>query len=92
MKTNFFFLKIKSLNLHYFVVTDFNYHLKNIFYLKKNFYFTISLLGLNENPFLVDYPIFAFFENHLIQLFFLKILLFLEKHSQLLKFTFFKKL
>ena len=86
-KADFFFKKLKDKNFSFAVVLDSFYHGKNIFYLKRNNYYTFGLIAINENPFLLDFPLFVFFENYLIQSFFLRFLLFVEKQAVFSKYS-----
>lgn len=91
-KIDFFFKKLKQLDFNFFIVTDCLYHYKNLFYLKKNNNFTLGLINFYDSPWIVSYPIVSFFDNYLIQSFFFKILIYLQKQSIFLKFRHFKKL
>lgn len=91
-KIFFFFSKLKKHKINYFIVADSLFHLKNIFYLKKNFFFIISLISTNRSIRYIDFPIFAFFDNYLLQLFFLKFLIFVSKQSLFLSFTSYKNI
>jgi hypothetical protein len=89
-KIDFFFEKLKFLNINFFFVTDCFYHFKNLFYFKKHNYFTVGLTQINNNPWTVSYPILSFFNNYLIQFFFLKILIYINKTAVLNKYHKFK--
>jgi hypothetical protein len=90
-KASFFFEKIKNSNINFFFVTDCSYHYKNLYYLKKNNCYTIGLINIFLNPWLVSFPVIALFENFLIQFFFLKLIIFIQKNCLFLQYTFFKK-
>jgi hypothetical protein len=89
-KNDFFFIKLTALKIDFFFVLDPSYHYKNLYYFKRYNFFTISLIDTNLSPWLVDYPIPVTLNSVLIQFFFLKILIFLKKNSNYLKFQFFK--
>lgn len=91
-KINFFFSQLYIRNINCAVISDIIYHTKNVFYLKKNDYFTVGLLNITENPFLLDYPIIAHFRNHLIQMFFLKFIIFIERQSQFNRFIYWQQI
>lgn len=91
-KVNFFYEKIKDLNFNFFIITDCLYHFKNIFYFSSFQFYTIGLVPSSINPWIVSYPIITFFDNYLIQLFFFKLIIFLNKQALLKKFFFFQKL
>ncbi len=60
--------------------------------MKKKNYYTIGLLNINLDPWLVNYPIISFFDNFLTQNFFLKFLISINKLVFFSKFFLFKKL
>jgi hypothetical protein len=91
-KVRYFFSTIKKYNVSCAIITDTNYHLKTIFYLKKSYFFTIGLIHLNENPFLVEYPVISFFNNYLIQSFFIKFIFFIQKQSNVVKIDYYSYL
>ena len=90
-KTDFFFSKLFFLKINFFLITDCEYHYKNIHYMQKNNGYTIGLINFNLNPWLVSYPIISFLENFLVQLFFFKFIIFIEKHVILFKFNILKQ-
>lgn len=90
-KINFFFSKLKTLNANFFIVTDCFYHYKNLFYFKKNDYYTVGLINVNNNPWLVSYPIISFFDNFLIQLFFFKLIIYIQKQVFFVKYIYLKR-
>lgn len=91
-KTDFFFDKLFSLNINFFIITDCLYHYKNLHYIKKKKYYSIGLININLDPWLVTYPIISFFESFLTQLFFFKLLIFIERKSIFLKYNIFKNM
>lgn len=91
-KTNYFYEKIKDLEINFFILTDCLYHFKNIFYFSNFQFYTIGLIPSSINPWIVSYPIISFFDNYLIQLFFLKLIIFLNKQAILKRFFFFQKI
>lgn len=90
-KIDFFFKKLKNLDISFYIVTDCLYHYKNLFYLKKNNNFTLGLVNFYDSPWVVSYPIITLFDNYLVQSFFFKLLIYLQKQALFLKFTNFKK-
>jgi hypothetical protein len=91
-KTDFFFNKLNSLGINFFLITDCFYHFKNLHYIKKKNLYSIGLINLELNPWLVDYPILNFFESFLTQLFFFKLLIFIERRVIFFKHNLFKNL
>lgn len=91
-KLTYFFSKIKIYGASCAVITDTNYHLKTVFYLKKSYFFTIGLIHVNEDPFFLEYPIVAFFNNYLIQSFFIKFIFFIQKQSNAVKLNYYAHL
>lgn len=90
-KTSFFFERLSNLDINFFIVTDCHYHYKNLHYIKKKHYYSVGLIDVNTSPWLVSYPIMAFFESFLSQSFFFKLLLFIERQVFLIKYNFLKK-
>jgi hypothetical protein len=91
-RTSFFFQKIQTFNINFFFITDCLYHYKNLYYLKKNNYYTIGLVNGFLNPWLVSYPVITLFENFLVQFFFIKLLVLIQKNSLFFKYNLFKKI
>ena len=91
-KTDFFFDKIASRGVNFFLITDCQYHYKNLHYISKKNFYSIGLVNINLDPWLVSYPIITFFENFLTQLFFFKLLIFIEKKVLLQKHLLFKNM
>nr|ASY95721.1 ribosomal protein S2 [Paraurostyla sp.] len=89
---DFFFSNLRDLNFETFVLTDVLNHYKNLLYFSKHYYFTIGLTPSTVNPFIVSYPILIFHTSYQIQLFFLKLLNYLNNQNLLYKFLFFKKI
>lgn len=89
---DFFFDNFKDLNFETFILTDVLYHYKNLLYFSKHSYFTIGLTPSTMDPFLMSYPIIIFYDSYQIQLFFLKILNYLNNQNLLHKFLLFKKI
>lgn len=90
-KIDFFFSQINQLNINFFLITDCLYHFKSLPYLKKKNLYTVGLVDINLDPWIVTYPILNFFESYLTQLFFFKFILFIEKKSISVKYLFYKK-
>jgi len=91
-KSNFFFEKLNFLNINFFLITDCTYHFKNIHYMRKNNHYTIGLVNVNLNPWIVSYPIISFFDSFITQSFFFKFLITINKLVMYSKFTNFKNL
>ena len=91
-KSDFFYSKLRDLNINFFFVTDCFYHFKNLHYFKRHDYYTVGLININISPWLISYPIISFFDNFLIQLFFIKLLIYLQKQVLLIKYKFFLKI
>jgi len=89
-KSSFFFEKLNHLNVNFFLITDCTYHFKNIHYMRKNNYYTIGLVNVNLNPWIVSYPIVSFFDSFITQSFFFKFLITINKLVNYTKFNFFK--
>ncbi len=91
-KTDFFFEKLSFLDINFFFISDCQYHYKNLYYLKRRNCYTIGLINFNINPWLVSYPLLSFFENFLIQSFFFKFVIFIQKKALLEQYYLFKKI
>lgn len=91
-KTDFFFDKIYTRGINFFIITDCQYHFKNLHYINKKNFYSIGLVNVNLDPWIVTYPIVTFFENFLTQMFFFKILIFIERKVLLEKYVFFKRI
>lgn len=91
-KTDFFFSRLSIYNINFFLITDCFYHFKNLHYLKKKKYYTIGLIDASMDPWVVTYPIISFFENFLIQSFFFKLLILVQKQIFMIKFLQFKNI
>lgn len=90
VKNDFFFLKLAAVNLDFTIITDPLFHFKNIYYLNRNKFFILSLIDINLDPWLVNYPIPVVYNSNLIQFFFIKILLLLNKTSNFYKYQIIK--
>ena len=73
-------------------MVDSAYHFKNLFYFKRYNYFTIGLIDMNLDPSLISYPILNFFSGYSTQLFFFKLIIFIQKSVYFKKFCFIKNL
>lgn len=91
-KINFFYEKLKETRDNFFIVTDCLYHFKNLYYFRKTLSYTIGLVNVSQNPWIVSYPILTFADNYLNQLFFFKLIFYLSKQALKFKFFFFKKI
>lgn len=91
-RTGFFYNKLAESDYNLFIISDCLYHYKNLYFFKKNKFYTIGLVSLNINPWIVNYPIIASSNSYLNQIFFLQSLVYSQKKSFLLQFFFFKKI
>lgn len=89
-KTSFFLDRLEKFDINVYLITDCHYHYKNLFYLKKKRLYSIGLIDIYTNPWILDYPILSFFESILNQAFFFKLLLFIDRQVLLIKYNFFK--
>jgi hypothetical protein len=88
---DYFFSKLNDLQIDFLIITDTNYHYKNLFFFRHYKKYTIGLVDMNTNPWIVDYPVLMIFNNFLFQLYFFKLLIFFKKIVFLKKYYFFKK-
>lgn len=91
-KTDFFFNKLIEKRINFFLITDCHFHYKNLHYINKKKLYSIGLVNVNLNPWVVTYPILTFFENFLTQAFFFKLLIFIEKKVLMRRYFFFKNI
>jgi hypothetical protein len=91
-RSGFFFEKLSNSDINFFIIVDCFYQYKNLFYLKKKNYYSVGLVSINIDPWIVTYPIIGFFENFVIQLFFFKLLILMQRRSLFFKFHHFKTL
>lgn len=91
-KADFFFDKMSFRGINFFLITDCQYHFKNLHYISKKKFYSIGLVNINLNPWVVSYPIITFFENFLTQSFFFKFLIFIEKKVLFQKYIYFKNI
>lgn len=89
-KINQFYNKLSLYNFNFFFISNSLYHYKNIFYFNKLKFYTIGPVSSNISPWLLSYPIPALSINFLIEYFFLKFLILLEKNALYFKYTFLK--
>lgn len=87
-KTEFFFDKMCDLGVSFYIVSDCYYHFKNLHYARKSGCYTIGLVGVDSDPWLVSYPIVGFFESTVTQLFFFKLLNFINRLALSRKYAF----
>jgi hypothetical protein len=90
-KFDFFTLKLQEMDIDFFLITDVNYHFKNLYFFRNYKFYTIGLTPINVNPWIVNYPVPVVQNHYLMQLFFFKILMFVKKNSLLNKYFFYKK-
>lgn len=91
-RTGFFYKKLREWGYTSFIVSDCIYHYKNMYFFRKNGFYTVGLLSLNVNPWLVTYPVIASSNSYLNQIFFLQSLIYSQRKAFLLQFFLFKKL
>nr|ASY95726.1 ribosomal protein S2 [Stylonychia lemnae] len=91
-KVGYFYALLKEDVSAFFIVTDCIYHFKNLYYLRKNHFFTIGFVNLAGNPWVVNYPVINMIESLTNQAFFFKILSYTTKLASYHRFLFFKKL
>ncbi len=91
-KTDFFFDKMNYKGINFFIITDSQYHFKNLHYINKKNLYSIGLVNVNLNPWILTYPIITFFENFMTQLFFFKFLVIVERKVLFQKYNFLKNI
>ena len=91
-KTDFFFNKLNDFGVNFIFLTDCHYHYKNNHYLKKKNFYTIGLVNINLDPWIVNYPLISFFENFLVQSFFFKFITYISKRVMFTQYHYFKKI
>jgi len=89
-KTKHFYNKINLHELNMFFISNPNFHFKNLYYFSQQRFFTLAIIPSNISPWLVSYPIPVLAINHLMEYYFLKLLIFLEKNAILYKYNFLK--
>ena len=89
-KVFYFYNKIFSLDITFFLISNLIYHYKNLYYFKKLNFFTIGLVNSNFSPLQFSYAIPTISINTLNEFFFLKLLVFLNKNVLFSKYFFFK--
>lgn len=91
-KSEYFFEKLYYTNINFFFIIDTIFHYKNLYYFKRYNYYTIGLVDSSLNPNLVSYPILNFFSSYNTQIFFFRLIIFIQKLVYLKKFCYFKNL
>lgn len=91
-KVGYFYSLLKEDVSAFFIVTDCIYHFKNLYYLRKNHFFTIGFVNLSGNPWVVNYPVVNMIESLTNQAFFFKMLSYTTKLASYHRFLFFKKM
>lgn len=86
-KTDFVFDKLKELNADAFLVLNVSTHKSNLFFLKKLGVFTIGFISVDNNPWLLSYPIPVFNQNLVVQYFLFQLILFSFSKAKSLKFN-----
>jgi hypothetical protein len=85
-KIDFFYYNLKKFYELFLVISDTNYHFKNLYYYNKYNFFSIGLVPFNLNPWNVSFALPVMINNFFIQLFFIKILIYIYKNCYLLKY------
>lgn len=85
-KSGVFFEKLATLDINFFIVVDCFYQYKTLFYIKKKSYYSVGLISINVNPWIIAYPIIGFFENLTLQIFFFKLIIILQKRALFSRF------
>lgn len=78
-KIDFFLRKLDYYGANLFLVTDCTYHYKIINYFSRNQLFTLGLTSANLDPWLVSYSFPVLSDNFFLQLFFLKLIILVQK-------------
>lgn len=91
-KIEFFFEKLKASDLTFFIITDVNYHNKIVHYSNWHKNYSLGLVDGQTNPWQISFPVVVLSNTFFMQFFFLKLIIFINKHSELLKFKYFKKI
>jgi hypothetical protein len=67
----YYFNKLATSNVDFFIVSDCAYHHKTTYYIRKKKLYSIGLVSINLDPWIVTYPIIGFFDSYVSQFFFL---------------------
>jgi len=87
-----FLSKINDVGVNFFFVTNSLFHFKNLHYFNKFLFFSLGIVYSNTSPWILSYSLPAFSTSFLMEYFFIKFIIFIEKSSLLLKFQFFNNL
>lgn len=90
-KTEYFYQRLYEWNYETTVVTDIDFHKATLFYLNRFYFFSIALVDTSNNPLKVSFPIIILQINHLIQFFFLKLLVQSFRLAKTIQYTQFMK-
>ena len=91
-KSEYFFAKLFDAGINFFIIIDAAYHYKNLHYFNRYNYYTVGLIDMSLDPALIAYPIINFFNNYSIQIFFFRLILFIQKSVFLKKFVYLKNI
>lgn len=91
-QVSYYLDKLNFLEINFYLITDCAYHYKNLYYLKKKNLYSVGLISINLNPWLIDYPIITFFENYITQLFFFKLMIFIQRQVFMIRFFDYKNI
>lgn len=86
-KTESIFNKLKTISPDSFLVLNASTHKSNLFFLKKLGVFTIGFISVDNNPWLLSYPIPIFNQNLVVQYFLFQLMLFSFSKAKSLKFN-----
>lgn len=85
-RVNFFINKLTQHGVNFYLITDCNYHYKNMHYINKKRLYSIGLINANISPWLVTYPIISFFDSYSTQSFFFKLIIYIEREAAFFNF------
>lgn len=90
LKINHFYNKLILADVNFLFISNPLYHYKNLYYFNKLKFFSIGPVGSNISPWTLSYPLPAVSISSLIEYFFLKFLVLLEKNATYFKYIFIK--
>ena len=89
-KLQFFYKYFQRPSATFALITDLEYHFKTLFYLKRHRWFTLALVPINLDPWLVSFAVPVFKNDLFVQFFFIKILLLIRRQGVFHRFEIFK--
>jgi len=90
-KVSYYFDKLTAADVDFFIISDCAYHYKMTYYIRKKKLYSIGLVSLNAEPWVVTYPIIGFFDSYVTQFFFFKLLISEEKKARFAYYLHFRK-